>query len=95
MEENRMNYYVLNNNEKIYPLLRIEYEGNNYLLYSNKEINLTKDDIYVGEEKNEQLLPVKNCSILFSRCPAQKESNELIWHICILNNTLPRSTRIS
>ena len=55
-----MNYYVLNNNEKIYPLLRIEYEGNNYLLYSNKEINLTKDDIYVGEEKNEQLLPVKN-----------------------------------
>ena len=54
-----MNYYVLNNNEKIYPLFRIEYEGKNYLLYSNKEINPTKEDIYVGEELNNQLLPVK------------------------------------
>lgn len=55
-----MNYYVLNNNEKIYPLFRLEYEGKNYLLYSNKEINPTKENIYVGEETNEQLLPVND-----------------------------------
>ena len=54
-----MNYYVLNNKEKIYPIIRIEYEGKNYLLYSNKETNPTPDNIYVGEELNEQLLPVK------------------------------------
>ncbi len=30
------------------------------MLYSSKETNLTPDDIYVGEELNNQLLPVKD-----------------------------------
>ena len=55
-----MDYYELEQGEKIYPLLKVEMNGKNYLYYSYKESNLTYDDIYVGEEVNDELLPVDN-----------------------------------
>lgn len=53
-----MDNYELNNNEVIYPIFQMELEGKKYLFYSNKEENLTDNDIYVGEELNDELLPV-------------------------------------
>lgn len=53
-----MDNYELDNNEVIYPIFQLELEGKKYLFYSNKKENLTDSDIYVGEELNDELLPV-------------------------------------
>lgn len=53
-----MDNYELENGEVIYPILKIELDNKNYLFYSNKKDNLTPNDIYVGEELNDELLTV-------------------------------------
>ncbi len=53
-----MDNYILDNEEKIYPIIRIEYENKNYLFYSFKDKDLSEGDIYVGEETEDSLLPV-------------------------------------
>ena len=53
-----MDNYELDNNETIYPILQIELEGKKYLFYSNKESNISDNNIFVGEELEDELLPV-------------------------------------
>lgn len=53
-----MDNYEMNNGEKIYPIFQIELDGNKYLFYSDKNENISNDDIYVGEEIDNDLLPV-------------------------------------
>ena len=54
-----MDYYELDNNEKIYPIIKIEIDGKNYLFYSKKEKETTTADIIVVEENNDELIPVE------------------------------------
>ena len=53
-----MDNYELDNNETIYPIIQIELDGKKYLFYSNKKDNIGDEDIFVGEELNDELLPV-------------------------------------
>lgn len=53
-----MDNYEMNNGEKIYPIFQIELDGKKYLFYSDKNENISNDDIYVGEEIDNDLLPV-------------------------------------
>ena len=55
-----MDNYILNGEEKIYPIIKIEYENKNYLLYSYKDKDLSENDFYVGEEVDDSLLPVSD-----------------------------------
>lgn len=55
-----MDNYKLNNNEIIYPLFQVEIDDKKYLFYSYKKDNLTVEDVYVGEENNNDLLPVSD-----------------------------------
>ena len=55
-----MDNYELANNEKIYPILQLEMDGKKYLFYSYKNKDLTDNDIFVGEELNDELLPVSD-----------------------------------
>ena len=53
-----MDNYELANGEIIYPLFQIEENGKKYLFYSYKVEDVDEEDIYVGEEVNNELLPV-------------------------------------
>ena len=77
-----MDFYELENGEKIYPLFSVEQEGKNYLFYSKKKENMTQDDIYVGEELNDDLLPVSDEMLPM----LEKKYCELIKNLSIENN---------
>ncbi len=56
------NTYIINNGEEnisIYPLLKIELDNKEYLIYSNQVLkNFNLDDFFVGEIKNDDIIPV-------------------------------------
>ncbi len=72
-----MDFYELDNNEKIYPLLSIEEDGKKYLFYSNKNENISEDDIFVGEELDNDLIPVEAELLPF----LNKKYNEVLKEI--------------
>lgn len=53
-----MDNYEMVNGEKIYPIFQVELDGKKYLFYSDKNENISSNDIYVGEELDNDLLPV-------------------------------------
>ena len=53
-----MDTYELENGEVIYPLFSVEINNVKYLLYSNKDSNITEEDIWVAEECNDELVPL-------------------------------------
>lgn len=72
-----MDNYLLNDGQTIYPIMKIEHKNKEYLFYSEKKENVTKDDILIAEELNNELLPVSDDII-----------NELIEKLKNMNITL-------
>ena len=53
-----MDNYELETGEKIYPISKVSIDNKTFLFYTTKEKDITADDIYVGEESGDDLLPV-------------------------------------
>ncbi len=55
-----MDNYELDNGEIIYPLMKVSVNGKNYLFYTNKQDNVTEEDIFVGEETADDIIAVSD-----------------------------------